>query len=85
MFPDEFRSKKMWSFVCWSLVNLALIAYLVYIILINWDKWKWTDVENCLADLSWWVMIYLVFQIMHLIRKLSLIGVWAVAKDPTIA
>ena len=30
-------------------------------------------------------MIYLIFQLMHLIRKLILIRIWGVAKDPTIA
>ena len=61
MFPDEFRKKKMWSFTCWSIVNLVLVAYLVYFIVLEWDKWTWTETDNCLGELSWWVMIYLIF------------------------
>lgn len=60
MFPAEVRKQKMCSYAKWGLINFLLFGYLMIFIVIFWHDWSYTDTGNCIADLSWWVLIYLV-------------------------
>ena len=60
MFPAEVRKQKMLSYAKWGLINLLLFGYLMIFIVIFWHDWSYTDTGNCIADLSWWVLIYLI-------------------------
>lgn len=50
----------MCSYAKWGLINFLLFGYLMIFIVIFWHDWSYTDTGNCIADLSWWVLIYLV-------------------------
>lgn len=66
------------------MINLALLGYLMFFEVIFWHYWTYTT-HNCVANLSWWALIYLFIQAGHLLRKGIIIYIWKVAKDPTIA
>lgn len=83
-FPPEVRRQKACSFFKWGLINFLLVCYLVIFIAIFWNDWKFND-ETCIADLSWWVLGYLFIQVLHILRKISIIIIWNKADDPTIA
>ena len=85
LFPPEVRKQKMKSYILWGLINFALIVYMMSFILIFWNECEWNEENNCIADLSWWVMVYLVIQVIHIVRKIIIVYIWKVANDPTIA
>lgn len=85
MFPPEYRTMKMVSALKWGLVNFFLTIYLLVFLIDFWNDWEWTDQNSCIANLSWWIMIYFVIHVVHVIRKIIIIYIWKVAKDPTIA
>jgi hypothetical protein len=78
------RKQKACSFFKWGLINFFLVIYLVIFIAIFWNDWTFND-ETCIADLSWWVLGYLGIQLVHIVRKISIIIIWNKANDPTIA
>ena len=79
MFSKEIRKKKIRSFLIWNLVNLIILAYVIYIIEAYWQQW-----DECIGQLSFWLCGYLVIHSCHLIRRFVLIGFWWKAKDPTV-
>lgn len=74
----------MWSYGTWGLINISLFGYLMFFEVIFWHVWTYKT-HNCIANLSWWALIYMLIQLGHIIRKGIIIYIWKVAKDPTIA
>ncbi len=74
----------MRSYLNWGAINLCIAAYLLGFISYYWNNWEWTD-NTCIADLSWWVIIYLLIHLLHIARKVAIIIIWKKAQDPTIA
>lgn len=85
MFPPEYRRTKMCSYMKWGIINFTLAAYLFVFLLDFWNDWNYSDSGNCIADLSWWILFYFIIHVVHVIRKIVVIYIWKVAKDPTIA
>ena len=66
------------------MINLFLITYLLVFITVFWHDWTYKD-RSCIANLSWWTMVYLLIHILHIIRKVIIVLIWYRTKDPTIA
>ena len=75
----------MVSYAKWGIINLVIAGYLMFFIVYFWDDWDYSDIDSCVADLSWWVTIYFGLQIVHIVRKIICIIIWKKADDPTIA
>lgn len=84
LFPTEVRKAKIKSYVKWGAINFFMVLFLTVFIAYYWDNWIWSD-SNCIANLSWWVCIYLVIHMLHISRKIAIIVIWSKAQDPTIA
>ena len=59
-------------------MNLLILIYVIYLIEAFWKKW-----DECIGELSFWLLGYLIIHSLHCLRRLVLIGFWWKAKDPT--
>lgn len=74
----------MWSYATWGLINISLFGYLMFFEVVFWRFWSYRD-HNCISNLVWWALIYILIQLGHIVRKGIIIYIWKTAKDPTIA
>ena len=81
MFTPEVRRKKVVSFLSWGVINLLLSGYIIFLIVKFWSHWSH---GQCIAQLSVWLIGYLVIHLAHIIRKIVLVCFWWKGKDPTI-
>lgn len=86
LFPWQLRKEKMVSYAKWSLINLIMLGYLLFFLVIFWNKWSFKKREkSCIAQLSIWTEVYLGITLAHIVRKIIIICIWKKANDPTIA
>ena len=80
IFPKRKRKQKVKSYLFWSLGNIMVGAYISVLILLTRGKY---DME-CVHEEIWWLSVYLVLHMLHLIRKWLLAYFWGTASDPSL-
>lgn len=85
MFPWQVRKQKIISYAKWGLINLVMLCYLLFFVVVFWPHWEHKDRDSCITKMSEWTMVYLGITLVHIVRKIVIICIWKKAVDPTIA
>ena len=74
------RREKINSLLCWGVVDIILACYLFALV----AHYRLFDkLIACAHTLSVWLLSYMIIEICHLVRKITLICIWKWAKDPS--
>ena len=82
IFSAERRSKQFKWYLSWGIVNVVLMAYIIFLVSIFWDETAWYI--PCVKRMNVWLVVYLVLQCIHLVRTVMIMIIWKCARDPSV-
>jgi hypothetical protein len=63
-----------------GIINVMILAYLVFVLIVFEKSWQTT----CVKKLSIWLIVYCFIQLAHIVRQIAAICIWHRAKDPAL-
>ena len=80
IYDERIRTRMQRYYLAWTLNNVILS---IYIIILLCYFWHYFNKLQCIHRLEVWLLVYMVLQVLHLIRSIVIICIWKRAKDPT--
>ena len=80
IYDERIRKRMQRYYLAWTLNNIILC---IYIIILLGYFWHYFNKLKCIKRLEVWLLVYMVLQMLHLVRSIAIICIWKWAKDPT--